>query len=70
MRTWKDVADSPEKEEIINGRFKAALKIKEQAEITCMLEDLYDTTGLKKDYNKFEKASNKFYSMREGFNEW
>lgn len=70
MRNWKEVSDNPTRQEIENGMYKYTCKIKIQATKCCELEDRAKETNLSKDWDKAWKAIDKFYSMREYFNEW
>lgn len=70
MRTWLDCVNNPYPLELNNGRYEYALKISEQADKVCVLEDIYDESDSEEDQIAFEEAADEFYSMRECFNEW
>ena len=70
MRTWLDCVNNPNSYELINGRYEYALKINEQADKVCRLEDVYNESESEEDQIIFEKAADEFYSMRDCFNEW
>jgi hypothetical protein len=67
---WKECYENPTKQDIENGRYDYAVKINKKSILCRELEDLANEINSKSDWKNAFREIDKFYSMRERFNEW